>query len=849
MFNRHFVLRLSVLMIAVIASNLAAAAQVGPWEPRELEILLKPRNASLSQDSNLTIQQDLISRLADLDPASPDWPIYTFLRAEAHLERREIQDALELYKDVIQASATRLNSDTLGGTAIAPFAVYRWLSISVKGQATFQTNKEEVRQVAAWTIELMASRLGYAVSAYHPNLPRLPLLEEAIFHLLSEVAFKAEMHDEAGQYYLYYLSKLRSENKNPQSDPLYRFVLDEKIVSKDRIALIRGRHFVQFAIEEKKNKRSEHFKKAIPFLEEAAKSEDSQVAVEAMFWMARATPTSERDDKEKVLDWYEKAYRYSSRNKFVEEALFRKGIIHWNMGTGHKETFERVLKEFPKGEFADDALFNRALAELIENGLEAAKPWFIKLQDFEGENDRVDSASLLPALSLIWKNTAEADEEARLILEKYLERHPQGELINRARFWLGRIAEDNGQYEVARQHFQICFEKHPFDYYGIRALMHLHAGKEARRQLLPEDAELMLKLRRAYAQLPTNRFYSQAPVLTKEESISEAREAAGTKKSGKANRRSLSGPYKERVESALGSGLYRAAMKSEIELLEFEATRRVEEFAPAEIDAYGLFTRIAVILSLRQEALTAVAVEDTPQTRLYIADAVARYAEDWPLSMTLLYSGMTTYFPQKSALMNEPGFLRVSYPTVYESAIIEQSQAYRVDPKLLYAVMRNESRFYAAALSHAQALGLFQFIPSTFESLDLKHLSDGTLGQGWKLSNKQEGLDRVAFLQNADNSIYLGARWFGNLLLPNNDNNELHALMEHHSGGRRVSEWKNTWEKKGWLNDVELMVESFRTVDLPPHGAFSWGIEARVFVRGVVTDYIIASALGLYDEQ
>ncbi|MCV0425124.1 MAG: tetratricopeptide repeat protein [Roseibium sp.] len=817
------------------------------WDPHELEILLTPRSTLSSQEKDRDTQEEILSRLSELDSGSPDWPIYSFLRAEALLERQEIKAAQELYKDIIEASATRLNTDTLGGTAIAPFAIYRWLSISAQHPDVVKTSTEDVNLVANWTVELMASRLGYAVSAYHPNLPRLPLLEETIFHRLSEVAFNAGMRDEAAQYYLHYLSKLRSEEKRPQEDPLYRFVLEEDIASPDRIALIRGRHLVQFAIDEKKSRRSGYYEKAFPYLEQAAESDDDQVAVEAMFWMARAIRTNTKENKNKALDWYENVYRYSSQNKFVEEALFRKGNVLWDIGGRYKETFEQVLNEFPKGKFADDALFNRALAELIENDLEAATPWFEQLQNFTGENDRADSASLLPALNLIWRNTPEANEEAREILESYLERHPEGELINRARFWLGRIAEDSGRDEEAKKHFEICYEMHPFDYYGIRALMHLHSGKDARRQLLPESAEVRAILRRAYGQAPSTIFDPQAYLQDRQQTSADAQEI--TKKSGKSDKKNPSGVYKERVDSALASGLYQAAMKSENQLLAFEASRRVEEFAPAEIDAYGLFTRIAVILSLRQEAITAVAVNDTPQIRLYIADAVARYAADWPLSMTLLYSGTTTYRPEKSAIMNEPGFLRTSYPTVYEDTLSKQAKEHKVKANLLYSVMRNESRFYAAALSHAQALGLFQFIPSTFDRLDLEEWGEGKPGKGWRLLEKSKSPDRVAFLQNADNSIFLGAKWFGKLLLPDNNDNALHALMEHHSGGPRVVAWKETWENRGWLDDVEFMVESFRTVDLPPKGVFSWGIEARVFVRGVVTDYIIASALGLYEEQ
>ena len=103
---------------------------------------------------------------------------------------------------------------------------------------------------------------------------------------------------------------------------------------------------------------------------------------------------------------------------------------------------------------------------------------------------------------------------------------------------------------------------------------------------------------------------------------------------------------------------------------------------------------------------------------------------------------------------------------------------------------------------------------------------------------------------NKERSFELAAQWFSDPESLIFDPNKLFMILGHHSGEHRVAAWKKVWDKQRWLNDVEMMIETFR---MPGFVKENWverhGYEARGFARNVIADMIIVDLLDIYQNQ
>lgn len=121
--------------------------------------------------------------------------------------------------------------------------------------------------------------------------------------------------------------------------------------------------------------------------------------------------------------------------------------------------------------------------------------------------------------------------------------------------------------------------------------------------------------------------------------------------------------------------------------------------------------------------------------------------------------------------------LKLFYPMKYTEFVEKYSAEYGVEPELVYAVIKTESSFNPDAVSYAEAVGLTQITPETFDWIKTK------------LGEEEKNLS----LNDPETSIKYGAFLLGYLINEFGDTDT--AVAAYHAGRGRVN---------GWLDDKKI---------------------------------------------
>ncbi len=128
------------------------------------------------------------------------------------------------------------------------------------------------------------------------------------------------------------------------------------------------------------------------------------------------------------------------------------------------------------------------------------------------------------------------------------------------------------------------------------------------------------------------------------------------------------------------------------------------------------------------------------------------------------------------------------FPRPYWDSLRRYAQENDLDPYLVSALIRQESEFNPSAVSHSNALGLMQLLPSTGR------------GEARQLGLKGYTTDS---LFKPDVNIELGTRYFRKMVDHFNGQIE-YALAAYNAGDNRVEDWRNS----GSYRDIDEFVES-----------------------------------------
>lgn len=131
---------------------------------------------------------------------------------------------------------------------------------------------------------------------------------------------------------------------------------------------------------------------------------------------------------------------------------------------------------------------------------------------------------------------------------------------------------------------------------------------------------------------------------------------------------------------------------------------------------------------------------------------------------------------------------QLAYPLLYARVIAREAPAKKLDPFLVQALIREESRYNTQALSSSRAIGLMQLMPGTAYGV-AKRL-------GIHLSGNQD-------IHKPENNLRMGIDYLSYVLSRHNGN-ALYAVASYNGGPNAVAHWATKWG----AGDTDVFVEN-----------------------------------------
>ena len=747
---------------------------------------------------NVTDFNQLTSMAMAVDKMDPMWPVYAFLTAQTYESKGNSFKALGVYRDLVVWAASDPYRDKRGTNGLVSIALWRWTKSLIESKSLDTAQVEEVLSSAT---VLLRGRLIQGMFATE-LLSSLPQLEEDLLKSLAVIAWRSSNRPRAQRLLLDYFAVARTDFLKPEEIAIRQAILDSHMASPDRLKLYQGKRLKVLGQREPAER----------LLREVCQGTDPQARAEAALYLAGLVWIQQRPNwMEECCGLLDFAIEGASNPEIQQEALFKRAITARAHGQPSdisifQNNLIRLIDTFPLSKYAADSLHQLGFYYSSNGDIDKSLEYYRRLRAFQGEDPLLENGFIIPALTLYIRGNPGDREEAYKLLDELNTTKSNGAINPRGLFWAGRIAAELGVEEAARRHFSQIVDATPWDFYAIRARMHIQSlsNKEycASQELWPPK-EVLTEIRSSY------------------QPVSKESELSST-------------IYHVRLQQALQKGLYKVVLSSETRFHELKPLIRLEEAPMEELDKMPLFPSLVILLSFRQDAYAAKEKvqkqpgdEVTPVSivanRIQVANAILKYSEDWPLIIMVVGHDIEERSEYLQAIEHNPHYLATVYPCVNKEDIITSSLKWHVPSELLYAIARTESFFFPAALSEEHAMGLFQFWPSTLNALNKR----------WNLTPQPTALGTL--FSSSALQYDLGARWFHEEVLPPyKEYPEFFGIMAHHAGSPAVKKWVGKWQRENRLRDVEYMLETIQV------GA------SRMFVTHVLTDMTLTKAIGLY---
>jgi len=768
-------------LFAVILGAPPSAQSAG--DPvRLLDLSMSPKQANALSDAEMRA----LDAMAETPTAM--WPVNVFLLAEIHRLRGKPALAAALYRRLALASVDSKLTPQIGDSGLYAIALWRWAGAIGAGVVPSKVQGPEILDLSGKILARRATRRMWRLGV----LAALPALREDLLLRLIEIGNELRDRERTGKLLQRYLKVATTAEFAPSVQPLIARFLKSGQYSEDRFALQRA----QWLFDQQR------FEPAYQMLRIARKPGDPEVVERATLLEARLQ-RARGDASRDILYTLDRLIRREPDPAIEEEALYMRAIISKKQGNRRllRRDFNYLYENFPGGTNADDALIELGRDYQMAGDFDRALDYFQKVLDFDGPNDWLSTTRLQIALTryIRWtRSGAGADlDVARKYLEELGRKQKQGTLHALAKFWLARIMAESGNAEDAKSLFTEVVRDYPYEYYGIRARIHLEA--------LASGADPSTAAR---TELPGPRTRAQLRAAFRASKLL----APEGKPSSVENRR---------LVAAVDSGLYAKSQSVEKGIRVALPGQRLQDIDLEALAESHKLGAVATFLALRIDALAAKERRSTPDNLLAVSGFVMSRARDVPLGSSLVAgSGL--------AVKRHPAYLRTAYPKVFSEILLKSAGN---DPRfasILYAIIRHESNFDTTAISNRSAYGLMQITPQRFEELDRRF----EILKGRKFTNYR------ALLLDPEENIRIGALHFKFEILGGKSNRYRLpvALMVHNAGEAAVVQWLRAWKALGIDSDLELMIETARAR------------ETRNFVRSVLSAVAIVQSSKLFGE-
>lgn len=412
---------------------------------------------------------------------------------------------------------------------------------------------------------------------------------------------------------------------------------------------------------------------------------------------------------------FHQAYQNSPQGKDASFALFQSAFARYQMQDydGAQMEFQFYLQRFSGGRMAREARWYTAWISYLRGDDHAA----------------IESFAKMSKTSRVWRR---AGRRRVLIIDDFN--------ADRARYWTAMSLLRQGRVSEANERFAQLAHDPAIGYYAILAQLRL-AGGAVLTPSMPLTEEEMAQAQAVVAAQVASEIQPELPVAD-EEPVDTNRGDAVNESSG------------EMVNDAASSP-------------QFKTPGLEQRFTRA-----GDLAQVGLDEAARQELAEIERHVSKPAERRLLMEEYAKFKNFYRAS----YIGELGFSAERlRGGMSGEGriYWEHAYPRAWQTAVTETGRSIRLQPELIWSIIRTESHFRPEARSAVGALGLMQLMPFT-----ARKLADETRLRGFATSQ----------LLQPEVNVRLGARYLKRLLDKFSGSMPLMAAS-YNAGPHRVHAW------------------------------------------------------------